>query len=300
MLSIILEDYMMEKHERNIYYSRVLGKRDPFLLKGMGEALKRIIKAVNEREKIVIYGYYDLDCITSVSLLLLVLKYLNADVEYFISDDRDEDFSINSDIIKNHINFLGASLIITVGCGINSVDEVELCKELGIDVIITDYHKCRDVLPQAVTINPNQKGCKYPFKSLTAVGVTFKLTQAISMYYQMKCINKYLDLVMFGILSNCSLVKGENKLMVNQGMYHLNYTNNYGFKALIKVYNIKTINKENMYRLAHSIMPSMKNRRYADNARIAIELFTTTNMDRAEQIAKYLKNEIKGNELCVL
>lgn len=291
---------MMERHERNIYYSRVFGRRDPFLLKGMGESLKRIIKAVNEREKIVIYGYYDLDCITSVSLLLLVLKYLNADVEYFISDDMDEDFSINSDIIKNHINFLGASLIITVGCGINSVDEVELCKELGIDVIITDYHKCKGALPETVVINPNQKGCRYPFKDLTAVGIAFKLAQAVSMYYQMKCINKYLDLVMLGTLSKCASVKGENKIMVSQGMYHLNYTNNYGFKALIKIYNVANINKENLYMLAHSIIPSMKNRRYVDNARIAIELFTTANMDRAEQIAKYLKNEIRGNELFIL
>lgn len=291
---------MMVRHERNIYYSRALGRRDPFLLKGMTEALKRIIKAVNEREKIVIYGYYDLDCITSVSLLLLVLKYLNADVEYFVSDDLDDGFSINSDIIKNHIDFLGASLIITVGCGINSVEEVELCKELGIDVIITDYHKCKGNLPKTVILNPNQKGCRYPYKDLTAVGIAFKLAQAVSMYYQMKSINKYMDLVMLGVLSKFAFVKGENRLMVTQGMYHLNYTNNYGFKALIKTYDVAAINKENIHTLAHNIMPSMKNRRYVDNARIAIELFTTTNMDRAEQIAKYLKNEKKVNELYVL
>lgn len=290
----------MERQNTKIHHSEFTHMQDPFRLKGMKEALTRIIKAVNEREKIVIYGYYDLDGITSVSLLLLVLKYLNADVEYFVSDDIDEKFGINSDVVRNHIKFLGAKLMITVGCGVNSVSQVELCKELGIDVIITDNHKCKKELPDTVIINPNQKGCSYPCKVLTAGGIAFKLAQAISMYYQMKCISKYLDLAMLGTLSKGFNITGENKLIVNQGIHHLNYTNNYGFKALLKVHKISSINKESIYRLAHNIIPSVKNRRCVDNARIAVELFTTTNMDRAEQIAKYLKNEIRGNELCVL
>ncbi|MCT8977171.1 DHH family phosphoesterase [Clostridium sp. CX1] len=290
----------MERQNTKIHHSEFTHMQDPFRLKGMKEALTRIIKAVNEREKIVIYGYYDLDGIASVSLLLLVLKYLNADVEYFVSDDIDEEFGINSDVVRNHIKFLGAKLMITVGCGVNSVSQVELCKELGIDVIITDNHKCKKELPDTVIINPNQKGCSYPCKVLTAGGIAFKLAQAISMYYQMKCISKYLDLAMLGTLSKGFNITGENKLIVNQGIHHLNYTNNYGFKALLKVHKISSINKESIYRLAHNIIPSVKNRRCVDNARIAVELFTTTNMDRAEQIAKYLKNEIRGNELCVL
>ncbi|MDW8799915.1 DHH family phosphoesterase [Clostridium sp. A1-XYC3] len=290
----------MERQNTKIHHSEFTHMQDPFRLKGMKEALTRIIKAVNEREKIVIYGYYDLDGIASVSLLLLVLKYLNADVEYFVSDDIDEKFGINSDVVRNHIKFLGAKLMITVGCGVNSVSQVELCKELGIDVIITDNHKCKKELPDTVIINPNQKGCSYPCKVLTAGGIAFKLAQAISMYYQMKCISKYLDLAMLGTLSKGFNITGENKLIVNQGIHHLNYTNNYGFKALLKVHKISSINKESIYRLAHNIIPSVKNRRCVDNARIAVELFTTTNMDRAEQIAKYLKNEIRGNELCVL
>lgn len=289
----------MEIQERNMQYSRVSDAQDPFLLKGIKEALKRIIKAVNEREKIVIYGYYDLDGITAVSLLLLVLKYLNADVEYVVPENMDEYFGIDSDIIKNHVKFLGAKLIITVGCGVNSVSQVELCKDLGIDVIITDYHECSKVLPETIIVNPNQEGCKYTFKDLTAVGIAFKLAQSISMYYQMKCISKYLDLVMIGIISRNINLTGENKIMVSQGMYHLNYTNNYGLKALIKTHNIVNINKESVCKLAYNIVPVSKSRRNVDNARIAVELFTTASMDRAEQIAKYLKNETKGNELCI-
>jgi single-stranded DNA-specific DHH superfamily exonuclease len=221
-----------------------------------------------------------------------------------VSDDMYENYSINSEIIENHIKFLGASLIITVGCGTNSISQIELCKRLGIDVIITDYHKCEEISPKTIIINPNQKECKYPFKDLTAVGIAFKLVEAVSAYYQMKCISKYLDLVMLGTLSRTSILIGENKVIVNRGIYHLNYTNNYGFKALLKVYKITNIKKESMYRLSHNIIPLMKNvmknKRCLDNARIAVELFTTNNTDRAEQIAKYLKNEIKVNRLCIL
>lgn len=283
----------MEIRQDNNYSFNFLGMHDPFLLKNMGNALKRIIKAVNEREKIVIYGNCDLDGVTAVSLLFLVLKYLNSDVEYFISDDMNDKLNINSDIIKNHIKFLGAKLIITTGCGSQSTSQVDLCRKLGMDVIVTDYHRCSNHLPRAVVVNPNQRDCTYPFKGLTAVGVAFKLSQAISMYYQMRCINKYLDLVVLGTLSKGMKIEDENKEMIDQGIYHLKYTNNYGFKALMKVYNIKNINKENIFKLSNDMTPSTNvSNRYIDNARIAVELFTTGKMDRAEQIAKYLKNEI--------
>ncbi|EDK35143.1 DHH family phosphoesterase [Clostridium kluyveri] len=281
----------MEWQKHNIQDFDFLGMENPFLLKDMEEAMKKIIKAVNKREKIVIYGTCDLDGIASVAILLLVLKYLNADVEYFISD-KINDSSIKSDIIENHIKFLGAKLIITAGCGIKSLPEIELCKRLGIDVIITDYHKCGKFLPETIIINPNQPGCRYPFKDLIAVGVVFKLCQAVSIYYNMKYVSKYLDLVTLGIFSKKSYITGENEIMVREGMRYLNYTNNYGVKALLKVNKIHTINQENICELSNKIISSISCKRYIDNARIAVELFTTESIDRAEQIAKYLKNEM--------
>ncbi|WP_027625917.1 DHH family phosphoesterase [Clostridium lundense] len=283
----------MEEKGRTVQLSKLSTYHNPFLLYGMDCGLKRIVKAVNEREKIIIYGCYDLDGITAVSLLFLVLKYLNADVEYFVSDGDNGKFNINADIIRNHVKFLGTDLMITVGCGMNSYEQVELCKQLGIDVIITDYHTFNGIIPKTVVINPNQSGCTYPFKELSSVGVAYKLVQAISSYYQMKCISKYLDLVMLGTISNHLPYIGENKLMIDEGIYHMNYTNNYGLKALNKVNNIKYINLENANKLVSSIMPCWNSSRGLDNARITVELFTTANSDRAEQIAKYLKNEIK-------
>ncbi|GAA0730994.1 DHH family phosphoesterase [Clostridium malenominatum] len=269
---------------------------NPFLLKNMKEALIRIVKAVNEREKIVLYGCCDLDGISGVSLLFLVLKYLNADVEYFISDG-DGNFDIKTDIIKNHVKFLGANLMITVGCGVNSFEQVELCKQLGIDVIITDAQVCRGKVPNTIVINPSQEGCVYPFKNLSNAGVTYKLVQAISSYYQMKSISKYLDLVMIGTMSNKATYDGENKIMIDEGIYHMNYTNNYGLKALMKVNKIKHIDIENIFKIIDNVAPSWNNSRVLDNARITVELLTTSNSDRAEQIAKYLKNEVKSSKV---
>lgn len=281
----------MEWQRHNIQDFDFLGMENPFLLKDMEEAMKKITKAVNKREKIVIYGTCDLDGITSSAILLLVLKYLNADVEYFISD-KINDSSIKSDIIENHIKFLGAKLIITTGCGIKSLPEIELCKKLGIDVIITDYHKCGKSLPETIIINPNQPGCRYPFKDLVAVGIVFKLCQAISIYYNVKYVSKYLDLVTLGIFSKKDYITGENEIMVREGMRCLNYTNNYGVKALLKINKVHIINQKSIYELSNKIISSMSCKRYIDNARIAVELFTTESIDRAEQIAKYLKNEM--------
>ncbi len=142
----------MEKLVDNLQWYKNPKVNNPFLLNGMDRALKRIVKAVNYREKIVLYGYYDFDGIAAISLLLIVLKFLNADVEYFIPDCLDKEHNINSTYIENHIKFLGADLIITVGCGINSSSEVELCKKLGMDIIVTDWHKCLKEKPKSTVI----------------------------------------------------------------------------------------------------------------------------------------------------
>lgn len=267
---------------------------DSFLLTGIGEALNRITRAVNEREKIVIYGSCDVDGITSVSLLMLILKYLNADVEYYIPEVLDYTDTFNSDVIKNHIKLLGAGLVITVGCGINSVCEVELCKKLGIDVIITDYHKPLKSIPDTTVINPNQIGCKYPFKHLNAVGISYKLAYAIAEQYHVQCIEKYLDLVAIGIASSDVPLIGENLAMLEKGIYYLSKSNNYGIGAITKINNIDNMDYFKLKKLCNIVMPKINAVGRMDDARIVVELFTTSDIERAEQIAKYMK---KNNQL---
>ncbi|GAA0121581.1 MAG: delta(24)-sterol C-methyltransferase [Clostridium argentinense] len=278
---------MEEHHIKNTY--------NPLLLKGMKNALRRIIKAINEREKIVVYGYYDFDSITAISLLILVLKYLNADVEYFQPNEARVNRNLNDNDIQNYIKYLGADLVITVGSTVNSKKEVELCKELNIDIIVTDYHKNVNDIEDVIVVNPNQNGCKYPFKNLSAVGVAYKLAQTISSYYEMSCINKYIDLVMLGTLSKGIPIVGENSYIVEEGLKQVSYTNNYGIRALLDDNNVNNIEEFINSNLTVDIFPKSNSMGRIDNAKIAIELFTTSDSYRAKQISKYLYNEIKRN-----
>lgn len=266
-------------------------KYDPFLLKGMEVALKRIITAVNAREKIVIYGYYDVDSITSIAILLLVLRYLNADVEYYIPNDENIERTLRSKDILNHIEFLGTDLIISLGCGMNSHKEIELCKELGIDVVVLDTEKTSVDRLDAYVINPNQDSCSYPFKGLSFVGLTFKLVQALSRYYKLKSFNKYVDLVMIGTTASEVDLSDENGIFFTEGIYQVNHTNNYGLKALMKINDLKQISEDNVNQLIECIIPRVNPIGKMDNAKIVVELLTTTDLLRAEQIAKYLHKE---------
>lgn len=286
----------MQKICESIYRPKQINEYDPFSLKYMNEAIKRLVRAINEREKVVIYGSCDVDGICGVSLLLLVLKYLNADVEYYISEDLSNKNVMNSEIIKNHIKFLGADLIITVGCTMESVEQEELCRSLGIDVIITDYSKTDNRL-NSLIINPNQEGCKYKDKGLSASGVAFKLSQAIATYYNMKSVNKYIDIVMLGTVASKKAIKNENAIIYNAGIKYLPKTNNYGLKALMHLQRITNPTEIEIDKMVLTVTPTINAIGRMDNARIAVELLTTSDEYRAEQIAKYLNKEVNNNML---
>lgn len=288
----------MSKFWESLYCPDFFTVYNPFFLKDMSKALERTVKAVNEREKIVLYGACSVDGICGVSLLLLVLKYLNADVEYYISDTKEDLYYINSDVVKNHIKSLGTSLIITVGCGVTSQEQLDLCRELGIEIIVTD-NQIYDFKPEAIVINPSQENCLYKFKELSAVGVAYKLAQAISMYYDMKFTTKFIDMVMLGTISaNVPLVE-ENDILITEGMKHLSKTNNHGIKALLKIQDSKIIGMDAVLKLVGAVTPTTNAVGRMDNARIAVELLTTSDSYRAEQIAKYLDKEVKNNCISV-
>ncbi|MCD3216660.1 delta(24)-sterol C-methyltransferase [Clostridium botulinum C] len=291
-----MEDYNMKNDYSCNNYLNLIDKNDSFSSTEVKKALNRITKAVNEREKIVICGSYDLDGITSVSLLMLILKYLNADVEYYIPDTLEKSDIFNCNVIENHITLLGASLIITVGCGINSVEEVELCRNLGIDVIITDYHKPKINIPNTIVINPNRKDGIYSFENFNAVGIVYKLACAIAENYHMKCVEKYLDLVAIGIASSNVPLVGETLDMLEKGMSYMVNTNNHGIKAITKINNIKKIDFLTLKEICNIVMPKVNAVGRMDDARIVVELFTTSDSERAKRIAKYI-NKKKECEL---
>ena len=157
---------------------------NPFLMKDMELGIKRVMSAIENGEKITIYGDYDVDGVTSVCTIYLYLKSKGADVEYYIPNRAGEGYGVSCAAIDS-IGEAGTKLIITVDTGITANEEVEYAKSLGIDVIVTDHHECRSELPNAVAvINPHRPDCEYPFKELAGVGVVFKVITAVEFLLQ--------------------------------------------------------------------------------------------------------------------
>lgn len=266
---------------------------NPLYLRNMKIALNRIVKAINEREKIVVYGYHDFDSVCAIALLMLVLRYVNSDVEYFIPSTYRQDRNLNEEDIKENILYLGANLIITVGCGIKSQEELRICRENNIDVIVTDYHDYIMEDDNCITINTFQPNCNYPFKEFTACSLIYKFIEVIADYYKISSTKKYLDLVMMGIITTGIEIQDENKFFVEKGYKMLRHTNNYGVIALMKEHHKNYGDTMKFYDEGiKNLLPKMISKNNPDNARIIVELFTTNDSYRAKQIAKYLYKEL--------
>ena len=280
----------MQKAWESIYCPNYISGYSPFNIKNMNKAIERLVSAINNRQKIVIYGGCDVDAICGISSLLLILKYLNADVEYCISPRYGNNHDIDNNIIKNQISFLGAELLITVGSGLIGKEQEELCNKLGIDLIITENKKLKSIY-NSIYINPSEEHCFYRYKDLTNSGVVFKLMQAIAIYYNMKSINKYLDLILIGGMSQSIKAVGENRIILKEGIRYLENTNSIGLSAIKSFHNIREVNGETINKIIKEITPSDGAVCRKDNAKIIVELLTTNDKDRAEQITKYLYNE---------
>ena len=158
---------------------------DPYKIKDMNKLVERIDKAIKKKEKICIYGDYDVDGITSITIMYKFLTKLGAEVMYYLPDRLLEGYGINNNAL-DEIKKQGVSLVITVDCGITAIEEVEHAKEIGLDICITDHHECAQDLPDALAIvNPKRKDDTYPFKFLAGVGVAFKTISAIAKKYNL-------------------------------------------------------------------------------------------------------------------
>ena len=279
----------MRKFWESIYCPNYITGYNPFLLRHMNKAIEKLVYAVNNRKKIVIYGVSSVDGICSIASLSLILMYLNADVEYLIYEEEDAKKSIDCNNIKNDIDFLGADLLITLGVDLKSESEVKLCNELDIDLIVLENKKT--VRERSyVYINPNQKGCQYRYKNLSLSALTFKLMQAIAIYYNLKSINKYLDLILIGAHWAKVPLKGENGVIIKEGKKFLINTNNYGLRAVMELNNIVELDDNSIVKIIELITPTGSTVGMVNNARIILELLITNDKDRAEQISKYLYN----------
>lgn len=275
---------------------------DPFLMDGMDRAAERVLRAAAGREKILVYGDYDVDGVASTSILFDFLKSLGADVGYFIPDRMEDGYGITMSSAAK-VKELAPSVVITVDCGITAVEEVKYLMESGIDVIVTDHHECKQELPQAVAVlNPHKPGCTYPFRELSGAGVALKLVQAICMsiadgtysngnaMIKADTYMKYIDLAALSTIADIVPLTGENRIIAGLGLKAMESTGNAGLDALIKVSGFG--GKEmNSFAVAFGLAPRVNAAGRLGSADRAVRLFTAGSTVLAEAIAKELDEE---------
>ncbi len=273
------------------FLSRDLGStHDPYLLKDMEKAAERIRRARDNQEKVTIYGDYDADGITSIAILYKHLTEMGIDVSYYVPDRIQEGYGVNRDALDK-IRESGSSLIITVDTGITAVEESEYAKEIGLDVIVTDHHECKETIPNVyAAIDPKRKDCPYPFKSLAGVGVVFKLIQALDENNSLPALmDKYADLMCLGTVADISPLIDENRVIVTQGLKRFKDTKNVGLKALIDVStNGKAITTST---IGYIIAPRINASGRLGCASRSVELFLTEDKDKAKSLAESLCEE---------
>ena len=206
---------------------------DPYLMTDMDKAVSRIKKAVETGERIAIYGDYDVDGMTSSTILALWLRSKGADYEIYIPGRFDEGYGLNT-IALDALKERGINLVVTVDCGITAVEEALHAKDIGLDLVITDHHECRDALPPAhAVVDPKRPDCNYPYKTLAGVGVVFKLICALDGDYTGDDIFKqYSEFVAVGTIADVMPVTGENRELIKRGLNILNTNPRPGFSRL--------------------------------------------------------------------
>lgn len=267
----------------------------PMLLRDMDKAVERIRKAIENKEHVTVYGDYDVDGITSTALLISYLRSCGIEASAYIPDRQDEGYGINMVAVKK-IKDGGATLMISVDTGITAVAETEYAKSLGLDVIITDHHECKDKLPEAAAvINPKRPNCEYPFKDLAGVGVAFKLVCAVSGKPECEILERYSDLVALGTIADVVPLRDENRIITAAGIDKLAKNPNVGLAAVISSLGIKP-KWNNCAVVSYSIAPRLNAAGRMSNAMTAVNLLLTNDPLEAEQLAVKLDDENKRRQ----
>lgn len=276
---------------------------DPFLMKNIEKGARRLIESAKNGERIVIYGDYDVDGVTSVSVLYTYLKKLGAHVSYYIPSRTGEGYGMSVSAI-DRIKEEGVDLIVTVDTGITAIEEAEYIKSLGIDLIITDHHECHTRIPTALAvINPRQPDCKYPFKELAGVGVIFKLLCAMEKCTHEEdslrdCVRRvsaeYADLVAVGTVADVMPVKDENRLIVSLGLRMMEESPRLAISELLSAVNADNAKYKQKKKITsgvigYTIAPRINAAGRIKNASIAVDLFLAQDREEVARLA---------NELC--
>ena len=260
---------------------------NPFLIKDMDIAVKRILEAIQKKEKVTIYGDYDVDGITSITVLKSFLKDIGLDADFYIPNRLEEGYGLNKNAIDK-IKQNGCNLMITVDCGISATEEIKYANSLGIETIITDHHEVGNELPEAIAVIDNKrKDSSYPFRELAGVGVVFKLTQALGMKLGLKeeTYLKYLDIVCVGTISDIVPLVDENRVIAKLGLMLVKQTRNIGLKSII---NSSGYTKIDSNTISFGVAPRINACGRMGKAEEALELFLSSDIYTVNELTKKL------------
>ena len=259
---------------------------DPFLMTDMDKAAGRVGLAMSRGEKIAVFGDYDVDGITATCLLTDFLRRHGADAVSYIPGRLEEGYGLNP-IAIHQLHDEGVKLIVTVDCGITAVNEAELCKQLGIDLVITDHHECKQTLPAAVAVvDPHRCDGGYPHKNLSGVGVAFKLASALC-GSQETVLEEYADMVCLGTVADVMPLQGENRVFVARGLESLAHTKRPGIAALMAECGCapETVSASS---IGFMLAPRINAAGRMGQIDLAVELFLTDDPDKAAEAARGL------------
>lgn len=268
----------------NFLEPRLANLFSPWQLKDMDLAIKRVYKALKHKEKILVFGDYDVDGITSVALLKTHLERLGIDTMHYIPHRIKEGYGLNATVGKIAKNN-AIKLIITVDCGINSFSIIEKLSSFGIDVIVTDHHLPQERIPRAVAvIDPKRHDCPYPYKELSGVGVAYKFIQALTK----NDLWEDLDLVALGTIADSVALNGENRIIVREGLKKLSTTCRLGIQALMEISRLGRHRPLGVWAVNYILGPRINASGRMDTAESALRLLLCQSVNEAQDLAKIL------------
>ena len=267
---------------RNFFRPKLSHLHNPFLMNDMDIAVRRLNKALGKKERILVYGDYDVDGTTAVALVYKFLQQFSSNIDYYIPDRNEDGYGISKRGV-DYAHSTGVKLIIVLDCGIKAVDEIAYAKSLGIDFIVCDHHVPDEELPCAVAIlNPKLEGSTYPYPHLSGCGVGFKFMQAFAMDNGIPADQLYplLDLVAVSIASDLVPIMGENRILAYHGIKQLNHSPSTGLKAII---NVCALNEKEIgiNDIIFKIGPRINASGRVQQGKVAVDLLIETNLDAA-------------------
>lgn len=289
--ALLLQRGISNFDEAKTYFRPILEQlHDPFLMKDMDLAVERINEAIRYKQRILVYGDYDVDGTTAVATFFDFLRKYHKNIDFYIPDRYAEGYGVSINGI-DYASQTQVDLIVSLDCGIKAIDKVAYARKKGIDFIICDHHRPGQQLPNAIAIlDPKRKNCHYPFKELSGCGIGFKLLQALCIKnnYDIRTLYHYLDLVAVSIASDIVPITDENRILAHYGLIKLNRKPSTGLQALIKVAGLE--GKLNISSIVFSIGPRINAAGRIDHARASVELLISENQKEADAYASKINH----------